>query len=59
LPLAHDEIDAARRAQQSLGRTIIYHGGYLSPNVALSVVRGAGRRRWLDGAPTMALGLPG
>ena len=30
LPLAHDEIDAARRAQQPLGGTTIYHDGYLS-----------------------------
>lgn len=30
LPFAHDEIDAARRAQQPLGGTTIYHDGYLS-----------------------------
>ena len=30
LPLAHDEIDAARRAQQPLGGTDIYHDRFLS-----------------------------
>ena len=30
LPLAHHEIDAACWAQQPLGRTTIYHDGFLS-----------------------------
>lgn len=30
LPLAHDKIDATRGAQQPLGRTAIYHDGFLS-----------------------------
>src|SRR3546814_17001684 len=59
LPLAHDEIDAACRAQQPLGRTAIYHDGFLLPNIAPSVVGGAARRRrWFDGAPMMPRGLP-
>src|SRR3546814_18637941 len=45
LPLAHDEIDAACRAQQPLGRPAIYHDGFLLTNIAPPVVCGSASGR--------------